>query len=178
MHARQCCAAGPQLQRPFLPALPLGSAASRTLMRLPTQMQLLPMCIAAAAAGDSAISSSSSSSNSRSRWVRSPEAPWSLTFDLRERETEWTDANKVNTMLHQRSRAAIDSAGQLCCQQQFMDGDASSTAAGLWTPRHGCQWSCIKPGTAGVLGDGAGAGVITSVGCCSWCRAPWITECT
>jgi hypothetical protein len=26
-------------------------------------------------------------------------APWSLTFDLRERETEWTEANKVGPAL-------------------------------------------------------------------------------
>ena len=28
--------------------------------------------------------------------VRDGVAPWALTFDIRERETEWTDANKVN----------------------------------------------------------------------------------
>ncbi|WIA20357.1 hypothetical protein OEZ85_006188 [Tetradesmus obliquus] len=54
-------------------------------------MQLLHHRVAAAAAGDAASSSSSSSS---SKWVRPPEAPWSLTFDLRERDTEWSDANK------------------------------------------------------------------------------------
>ena len=25
-------------------------------------------------------------------------APWSLTFDLRERETEWTEENKVHNL--------------------------------------------------------------------------------
>jgi hypothetical protein len=51
--------------------------------------QLRSRCAAAAEAGSSAGGASS-------RWVRSPEAPWSLTFDLRERDTEWTDANKVS----------------------------------------------------------------------------------
>jgi hypothetical protein len=99
MYVRQSNAAVLQLQQqpqhPGLTARKTAVAAATFRCRSvgrDTQQQLLLRRPAAAGTGSSAAGAGSSS------WVRSPEAPWSLTFDLRERETEWTDANKVSML--------------------------------------------------------------------------------
>jgi hypothetical protein len=99
MYVRQSNAAVLQLQQhpqhPGLIARKEAVAAAAITFRSAgryIQQQLLLRRPAAAGTGSSAAGAGSSS------WVRSPEAPWSLTFDLRERETEWTDANKVSTL--------------------------------------------------------------------------------
>jgi hypothetical protein len=83
-------------QHPGLTARKAAVAATAVLelkctVQLIKQQPLLLRYAAAAGTGSSAAGASSS------KWVRSLEAPWSLTFDLRERETDWTDANKVRT---------------------------------------------------------------------------------